>query len=307
MFEKSDAVAVVFPAFGMKYTGNEDSVLTENNINLDHYLKKAGQVVNIEAQNAETKLEGCIENELQAQYMCYIYSCIFSNLLRSRSNKLQYAAGNSMGLYSCLYHCGAVDFEQGLLLIKNAYDIVLNTIENTDFTMASIVGLKLKDLKRLLKAVHRNVEIININSELSCIICGERTGVDKIIEAALNEGALKCSVLPINCCYHTKYALKAGHLFKQYVSQCDIKDPVYQIVSAVNQKVVKTGKDIKKELVSNLMNHLDWHQTMKKLLKQNVRVFVECGPGNTLSRIAKFISGDYSMLTTSQFLKQSVK
>ena len=45
-----------------------------------------------------------------------------------------------MGLYAALYFSEALNFDQGLLLIKNAYECSLKVLKNNEFIESSSVS-----------------------------------------------------------------------------------------------------------------------------------------------------------------------
>jgi malonyl CoA-acyl carrier protein transacylase len=51
------------------------------------------------------------------------------------------------------------------------------------------------------------------------------------------------------------------------------------------------------------MSHsINWKRTIEDLLKKGTKLFIECGPGESLSKICKFIDGNYSIVKGLEML-----
>jgi malonyl CoA-acyl carrier protein transacylase len=206
-----------------------------------------------------------------------------------------------MGFYSALFHSEAISFQDGILLIQKAYELINNDLKKQKYTMASIVGLDLNDINKILKKSTKKVAIANVNNKTSFVISGASDEIKKAMVLFKKEGAISVKELPINTPYHTQFITKnTKDLFSDFIKKIKIKKPVYKIISGINQRVINTKEEIAIELVNNLFKMQDWHKTMNKLITLKNETFFESGPGKSLSKISRFIDGKYRIYTIKE-------
>ncbi len=157
----NNKIGFVFPAFAMKFTGKLS--LFQNEVN--ELSSLASRHVPIDSHRFEEMTEGVIEDELQAHYFCYINSGVVSTVMKKQNIVPDYLAGYSMGLFSALFHAGALSFEEGLLLMHNTYNTALGCINKQRYGMGVIVGLTYDTVASLISDNAKDIEIIDISNE----------------------------------------------------------------------------------------------------------------------------------------------
>ncbi|MFH1321472.1 MAG: hypothetical protein ABII90_12585 [Bacteroidota bacterium] len=296
----SAEIGFIFPAFVNEFIGTEKDIVSKHSDDFDILLKNAADLVDSSLINFDIKTNNFLTDELKIQFITYVFSCCISNILKKRNIITGYTAGYSMGLYAALYHCNSITFEDGLLLIKNAFNIIKNSTCNKKFGMGTVVGLDYHDMSKIISQNSNNVENISTNSSHNFVISGDYYEVDKILNIAKEEGALYVRLLPVTCPYHSKFTGNAADEFGNYVKRININAPCSGIVSLIDQNILKTADDIKKELAGNLNTGINWLNTMLKMIDLNVNIFIECGAGKTLYKIGKFIEGDFKIYSINK-------
>ncbi len=289
--------ACIFPAFGAEYFGNEQDILESCSCDFASLVDRAAAAVDFSVAYAVDNPGGSVSDELQSQYATYLYSCAMSDLLLDAGMTFDCCAGYSMGIYAALYHCGSCSFEDGLFLIRRAYDLIAQAAGRYDFGMGVVVGSDLDDLKSLIAAMKADVEIINVNNRHSFSVAGIRNDVVAVLEAIRLEGALNVRLLPMRAPYHSRHMDRASHLFRDYCATLPLADPAVPLVSTVDRSLLQTRDDIVGELARNINHNINWHETMTAMVGRGVTAFYECGPGRTLQKLAKFIDGEFSVIT----------
>jgi [acyl-carrier-protein] S-malonyltransferase len=294
-------IGFIFPAFAMKFTGKP--ALYQNEV--DELSSLASRHVAIDSKRFEEMTEGVIEDELQAHYFCYINSGAVSTVMKKQNIVPEYLAGYSMGLFSALFHAEAVSFEEGLLLMHNTYNTALSCIDKKRYGMGVIVGLTYDTIDNLINDNSIDIEIIDISNEHVINVTGLYDDVVGFLEIA-GKTALNTKMLPITLPYHSKFTNNASDKIREVLSDLNIKQPEYKIVSCVNQKVLSSARDIKDELLINVSHSINWSKTMQKMLELEVNLFIECGMSKSLTQLAKFIDGNYKIYNTSNLSKMFV-
>jgi [acyl-carrier-protein] S-malonyltransferase len=287
-------IAAIFPAFGCKYLGNERSILDGMSTDLRELLGRAGEAAGLSGDMLAGSPYGDFGDELVSQYAVYLYSCAASNAIKRAGVHSDYAAGYSMGLYAALYHAESITFEQGLECIRVAYDLIRSDAATRDFGMVLISGLPREDVEELVSR-YGDLEIINANNRHSFLVAGYDESVRGILTAAKAAGALNTQHLAFRSPYHSRFMNEAARQFRDYCSGIRIFDPIYRIVSSVDRRVIETGDEVLTDLADNINCAINWHETMSRMIAYGVDAFIECGPGKSLYKMAKFIDGDFDV------------
>jgi malonyl CoA-acyl carrier protein transacylase len=281
---------VLFPACGVKFTGYENLFLQKADYNTDALFKRASGCSLFKIPETSSSVdEG--NDELQNQLLTYIYSCAFSDIIRRFYTNLEWCTFYSMGIYAALYHAGVYGFESGLKLVESAYTAIMTAKGNASYAIATIIGLERAAIEMHLKCVGGLLDIINENNNLSFVVCGESAKIQILVDAVINDGAMKTVILPLSAPYH---AVKDYTKLESLRMCCDdtiTNIPDIKIVSCVNQSILDTPEKIKQTILENVA----WRKTFEMLLTNALTSFFECGPGESLYKAGKFIDGKFSI------------
>ncbi len=297
---RTKKIGFMFPAFAMKFVGSHPLYQEE----LDRVLPLASKLVPIDLNRFKEMATGVIQDELQAHYFCYINNGVVSTILKAKNIIPDYLAGYSMGLFSALFRCGAVSFEDGLLLMHNYYNVALHSSDAKKYGVGIIVGLTAATVDRLILTHCENVDIIDVSNEHVINVSGFFDEVVHLLQIAAQQ-AIYTKMLPITLPYHSRFMARASDKIRAFLQGVSIRSPAVPIVSCVNQKVLSTAQDIRDELYCNVSDRINWHKTMQKMLALGVNVFVECGMTKSLTQLAKFIDGEYTVFNINNFSKLS--
>jgi [acyl-carrier-protein] S-malonyltransferase len=287
-------IAAVFPAFGCKYLGNEKRILDRMSSDLGELTARAVKTVDFSADMLDSFPLGDFPDELQSQYAAYLYGCAVSNVLKRSGVYTDYAAGYSMGLYAALYHAESITFEQGLECIRVAYELIRSDASRVDTGMGLVSGLERRDVEELISQ-SGELEIINANNRHSFMVAGYERPVREFLAAARSQGALHVQYLEFRSPYHSRFMNEAAGRFREYCSKIQVYDPLYRIVSTVDRRVITTWDEVTDDLAANINHPIDWHETMVMMIGAGVDSFIECGPGRSLYRMAKFVDGNFTV------------
>lgn len=287
--------AFIFPAFISEFTQKELDFLDQNNIDLNSYINKVSTVLQIDLPNFSYDLEDYTSSELYSQLLAYMFSCAFNDVLISKGTNPDFLAGYSMGIYASIYSAKSVSFEDGAKLIYHAFNLVEDLTQTKLYGMAAIIGLSVSDVKQLIEKYTPDLEIINVNNELSLVIAGKKSDIKILLQKAKDEGAITTAELTVNTPYHSKYLIKYSESFSRFINSISFYEPQIPIISTYNQRKIENIAGIKAELIFNLTQKINWYKTIQNLLEHKVSEMFECGAGKDLKKISRFICGDYQM------------
>jgi [acyl-carrier-protein] S-malonyltransferase len=283
--------AILFPAFVRAYSGQEAGFAAEMLPHFKARLTQASDIIDSDLTSFDFETNDFLDNELKSQYISYIFCCELADKIKMSEIRFDYTAGYSMGIYAMFYYTGSVSWEVGLRMIKKAYESVLETIPANIFGMGNIIGLDLTDFNLLMK--NEEAEIINVNGSHNFVIAGKISAVENVLEKAKLEGALHTRMLPVGCPYHSKYIKEATKSFAGYINHLEVGNPDVPVVSCIDQHEINSADAVRNEIINNLITPLNWQHTIEKMHADGVNVFYECGAGDSLSKLNKFISGEH--------------
>lgn len=296
------AVSIIFPAFVNEYKGTENQTLNIYKNTFRTSLKYASGMLGIDLDSFDFVENNFLHDELRSQYISYIFSCSVADILKHKGVHPSCVSGYSMGIYSALYYCESISFDDGLLLIKNAWDTISEVATGRSYGMGMIIGLNESDVSTLLQN-ENGAEICNQNNLHTYIISGYKDSVERVLSAAKAEGAMRTSILPVSKPYHSHHLKKTEITFADEIQNINFRHPLYSYISSLDQRMIRTGDDFKNEVILNLSARMNWYETMKFHIFHGSKTVFECGAGDGLTRNARFIEGDYEALSISKLGK----
>jgi malonyl CoA-acyl carrier protein transacylase len=303
------ATSIIFPAFVNEYTGTEGQAISVYENNFNRWLAIASEILKLDLTGFDFKENNFLNDELKSQYISYLFSCSVADILKGRKVKPSFVSAYSMGIYAALYYCGSITFNDGLLLVKSAWEKICKATESGKYSMGMIIGLIESDILNLLRGTD-DVEICNQNNPHTFIISGSYDALEQVLASAKAEGALRTNMLPVSNPYHSKFVKSAVTEFTEVVKELSFIDPAYKYVSAINQKIIDSAEGLIKEVIENLYCRMNWLDTMNLLLTLGTDIFFECGAGDGLTRNSRFIEGNlksFPVTKLDKFLEAALK
>jgi [acyl-carrier-protein] S-malonyltransferase len=287
--------AHIFPAFVSEYTGKEISSLSKYHDVFTEYLLLASREVGKDLTDFDIVKNNYLDHQLKSQYIQFVFGCTYSDILYENKIIPEYTAGYSMGIYASLYHSKSIDFQTGLVMIKNAFHIIKGTLANIEYGMAVIGGVEMKDVKCIIINNSLNAEVININNQNSYVVSGMKNDIEILVNVAKEEGALHTRIMNISFPYHSTCLNEAALEFGNFLANINIIKPEIKLISSIDQRIIDSEAEVKKELADNINKKINWLKTFNVFTNAGINCFLECGAGESLTKIGKFIDGDFKI------------
>ncbi len=288
----------LFPAFVLKYTGKELNIIEKYGYDFHKRVRLSNELLDLNLEEFDIIKNNFTNEELKNQVFSYIFSCIFSDILYENKKTPKLISGFSMGLYAALYHAKSINFNTGLLLINDIFNEIKQILSNKKYVMASVIGFSQSDLE-LFTFKLKNVEIVIQNGIYSFVISGKEAVVKPLLEKLQLEGAIHVSLFNVSFPYHSKILRNHTHTFELIANKYQISNPKIPLISMTDQTELTTIKQVKSEMVKNIIKPLNFFKTIQTLNDLGIKQFIEVGAGTSLLKSSKFIEGDFDFQAIS--------
>lgn len=193
-------------------------------------------------------------------------------------------AGHSLGEYSALIAAEVLSFEDALMLV----DARGKCMTMIDGAMAAVIGLPSSETE-LVCGRFKDVYIANYNCLEQTIISGSRDILQTVCEEAQEAGARHAFLLDVSIPSHCPLMAPAQEQFTPYLNKTIFRQPICPICQNVDGELHTDCDEIKRNLLAQLVSPVRWRESMTNMMNAGVTDFVEYGPGDTLTELARKI------------------
>jgi len=209
--------------------------------------------------------------------------------------KKDITAGHSLGEYSALCASGVISKEDTFVLVLKRGELMHKESMRHKGAMHALVGLTIDTVEDIVAEVQREgiVAIANHNAEKQIVITGSPDHVEKASSTAAEKGA-RAIPLKVSGAWHSELIRGAEAPFSDYLGGIAFNTPEIPIVLNVTGDIARNPDQIKAVMERQLCSPVKWYDTMSRLMKEEVEVFVEVGPGKVLTGLLrKTLPKDY--------------
>jgi [acyl-carrier-protein] S-malonyltransferase len=234
-----------------------------------------------------------------AQPAIFVTSWVAFKLLKERTPNLEFqaTAGLSLGELTALTAGGALSFEDGLSVARQRGRFMQEACEATRGTMAAVLGLDAEALRGV--CVEADVEIANLNCPGQIVISGETDKIAKACELAKAKGAKRALPLPVAGAYHSRLMAGAQDKVRNLLAKTPLEPTTIAVISNVTARPHGAPDEIRRRLVEQVVSPVRWEDSIRYLLENGFRRFIELGPGTALSGFLKRIDKSAEMLNVA--------
>lgn len=278
--------AYVFPGQGAQFSGMGKD-LYEKFPAAREMFEKANAILGFRI--TDMMFSGTDEDLRQTfvtQPAIFLHSVILASVMNAGANP-DMVAGHSLGEFSALVANKTLSFEDGLRLVSQRANAMQKACEAEPSTMAAILGLDDSVVEEVLKEINEVVVPANYNSPGQLVISGSMKGIEIACEKLKAAGAKRALPLKVGGAFHSPLMEPARVDLAAAIENTAFSVPVCPVYQNVNATPSTDPEEIRKNLVLQLTAPVRWTQTVKNMVADGAKTFVEVGPGTVLQGLVK--------------------
>ena len=240
-------------------------------------------------------LEGTLTDTVNTQPALLVCSIAAWRALQEKHGELKpaFMAGHSLGEISALVAAGALEFEDGVRLVRKRGEVMKAAGERAPGGMAAILNLDAAPLAEVCAEASRLtggvVQVANDNCPGQVVISGDAIALEKAMELAKARGAKRALKLPVSIAAHSPLMQSAVNDFTQAVNALPFIAPLPLVVGNVGAAPLADANAIRAELPAQLTSPVRWTESVRYMLAQGVTTFIELGSKDVLTGLLKRI------------------
>ena len=227
------------------------------------------------------------------------YACLVAAREANSDGSLppaSFVAGHSLGEYTALAAAGALDFSTALKLARERGRLMQEAGTKRPGSMAAVLGVEEVELNNI--AAEAGVVIGNANCPGQLVLSGDKDKVDKAMAlVAARKG--KAIPLAVSAAFHSPLMAPAIPGMEAAFAAASFTKANIPIVANTTAVAVETADDIKRELISQITNCVQWQKSIEFMIKNGVNTFIELGPGRVLTGMVKRIDRNVRVINIS--------
>lgn len=282
--------AYIFPGQGSQFPGMGKD-LYENNPSARALFEKADQILGFSI--SEIMFNGTAEDLKQTnvtQPAVFLHSVIKAKCLNEFNPDM--VAGHSLGEFSALVACGALDFESALRLVAVRAQAMQRACEMNPGTMAAVISLPEDKISEICNSCEGIVVPANYNSKRQIVISGEVSAIEQACAKMKEAGARRALVLPVGGAFHSPLMEPARQELAECIKRIEFKTPLCPIYQNVTALPTMDPELIKENLLKQLTSSVRWTHTIENMILDGATEFIEVGPGTVLQGLVSQISSE---------------
>ena len=224
----------------------------------------------------------------------FLHSVVAQRLMTVETPQM--VAGHSLGEFSALVACGALRFEDALLLVSARAQAMQAACEQNPGTMAAVLGLPDEKVVEICEVQKSGVAVAaNFNCPGQVVISGEIESVEAACVAMKEAGARRALRLPVGGAFHSPLMAPAAEDLKAAILKTEFRKPFCPIYQNVSAKAETDPEIIRENLLKQLTAPVRWTQSVQNMIADGATEFYEFGPGDVLKGLIRKINPEVTV------------
>jgi len=243
-------------------------------------------------------LEGPIEELTRTAHLqpaITALNIICMNALAKGGITPDFVAGHSLGEYAALCGAGVLSADDTLRLVTERGRLMEREANLNPGVMHAILKMTFAEVMDIVSEV-KGLGVItaaNHNSEKQIVVSGEAAPLEAAADLVAERGG-RAIPLKVSGAWHSDLVAGAVGDFSNFINDVEFKKPQVPLIFNVTADEEHEPEAIRSIMSRQIASTVRWFEIMNGLMDRGVRTFVEVGPKNVLSGLArKIIPSEY--------------
>ena len=284
-------IGYLFPGQGAQSLGMGKDIYEKYDVANEVY-RKVQELTGIDVAKITFENEELLNQTQYTQICILTMSLAILEILKQNGIQAEVASGLSLGEYTALINSEALNFEDGIKLVKKRGEYMQKLVPEGEWLMAAVLGMEEEKVIEVCKLANEKsaenfVVPVNFNCPGQIVISGNKAGVETAEVIAKEQGARKVRKLKTSGPFHTEELKEASEALKKELGKVEFNKFNNTVIKNIDGTEYKETDDIRDILAKHIISPVKFTAVLQKMLDMGVDTFVEVGPGKTLSGFIK--------------------
>lgn len=206
--------------------------------------------------------------------------------------------GLSLGEYTALCAADVFSLDEGIDLVKNR-GLIMGQGAGGKGSMVAVMKTGLETIQDLVDQAKEDdvLAVCNLNSPGQIVVGGEFAALDRFEEKCKEAKIKRFMRLNVEGPFHTQILNQAAQDFADnYLSKVDFKEPNMDVYTNLSGKNYRQVDSIVENLKDQMCSPVRFIDCVENMVADGCQVFIEIGPGKSLSGFVKKINKDVKVI-----------
>lgn len=286
-------IAFLYPGQGAQTVGMGKDFYEQSALAKKAYEESA-EILDMDIQ-AICFEENDLLNRTDYTQAALVTTCLaMTREIEAQGLKPDMAAGLSLGEYCAIVTAGGMSYEDAVKTIWKRGCLMHNAVPDGSGGMAAVLGLSGDQVKAVTDGAE-NVSVANYNCPGQIVITGKKDAIEAVTPALKEAGAKRVIPLNVSGPFHSPFLKEAGEELYETLEKVDWKPLSIPYVTNVTAEIITDISQTKDLLRAQVSSSVMWEQSIRRMIEEGVDIFVEIGPGKTLSGFMRKIDRSVNM------------
>ena len=290
-------IAFVFPGQASQRVGMAADLL-EHEPAARPLFQNAGELLGLDLAELCTRGGDALLTRTDVTQPALLTTCLaWLAALRERGIAPRMLAGHSLGEFSAWVASGALAFGPAVRLVRRRGELMEDAAQRNPGGMLAIIGLSDEQVAQLCDKARRAGVVVpaNFNCPGQVVVSGGRAALDEVAKRAK---AVRGRAIPLRVsgAFHSPLMDDAAYAFAGLVAETPIQDPEIPVVANATAEPVAEADAARQAMTKQMTSPVLWAASVQRMIAEGIRLFVEVGPGQVLTKLIPRISADVRAL-----------
>ena len=197
-------------------------------------------------------------------------------------------AGHSLGEFAALVAAGVIGLSEALDVVVIRGRAMQRAGEERPGTMTALLGVDAATAAALCGEVRDDdvLVVANENSPVQVVISGSIPAIERA-EAVARERKIRAVRLNVAGAFHSALMAPAMAPIVERLASIEFRTPRFPIAENVTGTLVDDPDELRALVGRHVVSPVRWESCVRSLSNAGAELFVEAGPGDVLTKLAK--------------------